>query len=384
MSPDRSVYMDYNATSPARRKALEVFGRVATECAGNASSTHGPGRRAKAVLDDARETLAAAVNARAPEVVFTSGGTEGDNTAVKGVALARGGGHVVTTEVEHPAVLESCRWLEARGFEVTYLGVDGDGRVDPRDVGRAVRPDTALITVMWVNNETGVIQPVDEIGAVARQRGIPYHSDAVQAFGRVPIDLETTPVDLLTISGHKFGAPSGTGALVVRRGIEFVPLVSGGGQERNRRSGTYNVPGAAAMATAAQLAVDELDTEPERQTRLRDRLEAGTMERVPDARVNGAGAPRVGNTTNVRFDGADGEAVLVALDGRGVAASSASACAASRNDPSYVLMAMGLSRRQAEDSMRFSLGRHSTEDDVDTVLDLLPGVIEGVRSARRL
>jgi cysteine desulfurase len=318
------------------------------------------------------------------EVVFTSGGTESDNMAVKGVALAHGQGHVVTSAIEHPAVLESCRWLEERGFEVTRVGVDSEGRVDPGDVARAIRDDTVLVSVMWVNNETGVIQPVAEIGARARERGVLFHCDAVQAFARMRIDMTSTPVDLLSISGHKFGAPKGTGALVVRRGIELVPLASGGGQEAGRRSGTYNVPGAAALATAAALTAGELDTEPTRQARLRERLEAGVRERISGAHVAGAGALRVPNTANIRFDGADGEAVLLALAGLGFAASSASACAASRSEPSYVLMAMGLSRRQAEDSMRFSLGRESSESDVDALLEVLPGVIEHARSARRL
>lgn len=384
MSSPLSVYMDYNATAPVRPEALDAFVRAAGDAPANASSTHAPGRRAKATLDEARSTLATAVNARARDVVFTSGGTESDNLAVKGIALARGSGHVVTSAIEHPAVLESCLWLEARGFEVTRVPVDGHGRVDPDDVARAMRDDTVLVSVMWVNNETGVIQPVPEIGAVARDRGVPFHCDAVQALGRVPIDVDAASVDLLSISGHKFGAPKGTGALVARRGLRLDPLISGGGQEGNRRSGTYNVPGAAALAAATAMAARELGVEPMRQRSLRDRLETGVRELIRDVSVAGAGVPRVGNTANIRFDGADGEAVLVALDAAGIAASSASACAASRSEPSYVLMAMGMSRRQAEDSMRFSLGRGSTDADVDRLLEVLPDVVERVRSGRRL
>jgi cysteine desulfurase len=381
MSTTGIVYMDYNATAPMRDEAMAAYQRAAVECAGNASSTHAPGRAARVELDDARCTLAAAMGARPRDVIFTSGGSEGDNLAIKGVALYRGAGHIVTSAVEHPAVLETCRWLEARGFRVTYLGVDGDGRVSPDDVAAAVTGETILVSIMWVNNETGVIQPVEEIAAMARQKGVPFHSDAVQALGRVPVDLAAVPVDLVSISAHKFGGPKGAGALVVRRGVDFEPLIHGGGQEGNRRSGTYNLPAAVAMAEAARLAVAELADEGRRQAALRDRLEEGVRERVRDVHVNGAAAPRVPNTANIRFDGAFGETVLIGLDAEGVAASSASACAAGRNQPSYVLTAMGLTRKQAEDSMRFSLGRRSSDADVDRLLEVLPGVVEHARAA---
>lgn len=381
--PTQGIYMDYNATAPVRAEALEVWRRVALECFGNASSTHFAGRAARAVLDEARESLAASLGTRARNVVFTSGGTEGDNLAVRGVAEAAGGGHIVTARTEHPAVLEACRWLAANGFDVTFLEVDATGVVDPDAVRDALREDTILVSVMWVNNETGVIQPVEEIGAVTRERGVPFHCDAVQAVGRIPIDLASVPVDLLSISGHKFGAPKGTGALVVRRGVELSPAMRGGGQEANRRSGTYNVPGAAALAAAARSACAEIEVEHKRLAALRDRLEAGALQRVPAAAVNGAGAARVANTSNIRFDGADGEAVLLALDGHGIAASSASACAASHAEPSYVLMAMGLAQQQAKDSMRFSLGRSSSLEHVDYLLEILPSVIEHIRSLKQ-
>lgn len=382
MTSHPAVYMDYNATAPVREEALEAYRRAALESFGNASSTHAPGRHAKAALDDARVALAEALGARARDVVFTSGGSEGDNLALKGVALARGSGHIVTTTIEHPAVLEACRWLERRGFAVTYVGVDGQGRVDPDAVAAAIRDDTVMVSAMWVNNETGVVQPAEEIAEACRERGVVFHTDAVQAFGRVPVDAGL--VDLLSISGHKFGAPKGLGALVAARGVDFEPLVHGGGQEANRRSGTYNVPGAVALAEAARLAAAERIAETERLAVLRDRLEAGVLSAVPDAHVNAAGAPRVAGTSNIRFDGADGEAVLLALDAEGIHASSASACAASRTEPSYVLLAMGLSRRQAEDSMRFSLGRATTDTDIDRFLDVIPGVVEKVRRLRRL
>jgi cysteine desulfurase len=376
----QSTYMDYNATAPVYAEALEVLQRVSAECFANASSAHHAGRRARAVLDEAREAIATTLGARTSEVVFTSGGTESDNLAVCGVALAAGRGHVITSAIEHPAVLETTRWLQANGFEITYAGVDNSGVVDPGSVRDAIRDDTVLISVMWVNNETGVIQPVEEIGAIALERGVPFHSDAVQAYGRLSIDLASLPVDLLSISGHKFGAPKGVGALVVRRGVELTPTSRGGGQERGRRSGTYNVPGAAAMAEAARLVRAEMGGELPRLCGLRDRLEVGLLESVKGTSVNGATAPRVANTSNIRFDGADGEAVLIALDRHGIAASSASACAASHAEPSYVLTAMGLQRREAEHSMRFSLGRETSEQDVEKLLEVLPSVIDHIRS----
>jgi cysteine desulfurase len=265
---------------------------------------------------------------------------------------------------------------------VTCVNADAAGRVDPDAVRRAIRDDTVLISVMWVNNETGVIQPVEEIAAIARERKIKFHTDAVQAFGRIPVDVRTFAVDLLTISAHKFCAPKGVGALYVRRGVKVENTVYGGGQERGLRSGTENVPGAAAMAEAAVLACAEREVEMERLAALRDRLEAGILRSIGGAIVNGVEAPRVANTLNVRFDGAEGEAVLIGLDENGVAASSASACAARSEEPSHVLTAMGLSKREADQSLRFSLGRWSTESDVERCLDVLPGVVDRVRSFR--
>lgn len=375
--------MDYNATAPVREEAQRALAEALAAAYGNPSSTHFAGREAKRALDDARVTLAGLCDVEPRHVVFTSGGTESDNLAIKGIAAAAGSGHIVTTTVEHPAVLEPCRYLERNGFDVTVVPVDGGGRVTADDVAAAIRDDTILVTVMWVNNETGVVQPVDEIGAAARARGVPFHSDAVQAFGRVPVNLSQTPVDMISISGHKFGAPKGVGALLLARDIDLEPVSHGGGQERNRRSGTHNAPGASALAVAARLAVDEMDAEAKRLSALRDRLEAGILDRIPDAVINGAGVSRVANTANVRLDGADGEAVLLALDGADIAASSASACAASHDEPSYVLTAMGLTRRQAEDSMRFSLGRLSTDADVDALLDALPPIVERLRALPR-
>ena len=288
----------------------------------------------------------------------------------------------MTTQIEHPAVLETCRFLERECFDVTYVGCDSEGRVSPDEVRDAMQDDTLLVSVMWVNNETGVIQPVDAIARVAHEHGALFHTDAVQAYGRIPVRLDHVPADLLSIAGHKFGAPRGTGALFVRRTTRLEPLVHGGGQERKLRSGTQSVAGAAALAEAGRLVCSEMEGESRRLSALRDRLEVGLLERVPATSVNGAQAERIAGTANVRFDGAEGEAVLLGLDGHGIAASSASACAAAHTAPSYVLMAMGLSRRQAEDSMRFSLGRLNTDEDVGHFFEVIPGVVEHARAAR--
>ncbi|MDH3197353.1 MAG: cysteine desulfurase [Candidatus Krumholzibacteria bacterium] len=376
------IYLDYNATAPPRDEALAVWQRVTADCGANASSAHAAGRRAKDALDAARETLAGTLGARPREIVFTSGGTESDNLAVKGVALARGTGHIVTSAIEHPAVLETCRYLERHGFSASYVAPGADGRVEADAVARAIRADTILVSVMWVNNETGVIQPVEEIAAAARARGVPFHTDAVQACGRVPIDVRGASVDLLSISAHKFGGPKGAGALFVRRGVELEPLLHGGGQEWNARSGTRDVAAAAAMAEAARLAHAEMAAEIPRQAALRDRLERDALARIPRVFVNGGAAPRVGNTSNLRIEDVDGETLLLALDEHGIAASSASACAASHAEPSHVLMAMALTRRQAEDSMRVSLGRLSGAEDVNALLEVLPALVERIRALR--
>jgi cysteine desulfurase len=375
--------MDYNATAPVRPEAAAVYERAVRDGYGNPSSTHFAGRRAKRMLDEARTRIAGALGARPAEVYFTSGGTEGDNIAVKGVTAVQGEGHVVTSKMEHPAVLAACRSLDAGAFDVTYLDADECGRVDPEAVRGAIRADTILITIMWVNNETGVIQPIEEIAEVARAGRVNFHTDAVQAFGRIPVDVRRVPADLVTISGHKFCAPKGAGALWVRRGVGVGTTVHGGGQERGLRSGTENVPGVAAMAEAASLASAERGAESERLAALRDRLEAGIRDAVNGARVNGAAAPRVANTSNVHFDGADGEAVMIGLDEHGIAASTASACAAGSEEPSHALMAMGLSKKEAGESLRFSLGLFSTDADVDHCLKVLPGVVERVRAFRK-
>lgn len=376
----RNIYMDYNATAPVRPCALDAFTRVTRDCCGNASSAHHFGRAARRYLDDARAALAACLGVEPREVIFTSGGTESDNLAIKGVMAGYEKGHIVTSSIEHPAVLETCRFLERQGFDVTYLDVDDNGRVDPGQASEAIRDDTRLMSIMSVNNETGVVQPVEALAESAHERGIVFHTDAVQGFARLPMGPTAMPADLLSLSGHKFGAPKGVGALVVRKGVKLNTVSHGGGQEWNTRSGTHNVAGAAAMAAAASEATQNRERDQHRIAALRDRLERGFLDSITDCHVNGADATRVANTANIRLDGADGEAVLIALDERGISASSASACAAAHTEPSHVLMAMGLSRRQAEDSMRFSLGVDSTTEDVDRLLEEAPEVVERIRA----
>ncbi|MFH1756036.1 MAG: cysteine desulfurase family protein [Candidatus Latescibacterota bacterium] len=376
----QAIYMDYNATTPVREEVRELFERTVRDTYGNPSSLYLVGRQAKALLDASREKVAGAINARPSEIVFTSGGSESVNLAIKGIALQRGGGHVITSAVEHPCVLETCRFLQTHGFAVTYVPVDDAGRVEISAVQEAIRDDTFLLTIMWANNETGVLQKIEKIGELARDRGIVFHTDAVQVLGKIPIDVRALSVDLLSLSGHKVCAPKGVGALYARRGIVFEPLIHGGGQERNLRSGTENVPGVAAMAEACRLAASEIDHESPRIRLLRDDLEKRILSGIPGSRVNGRGGDRLPNTSNVTFPGAEGEAVIIGLDEYEIAASSASACAASHADPSHVLLAMGLSREDAEATIRLSLGKHSTAGHIMRLGEILPGIITRLRS----
>ncbi len=372
-------YFDHNATTPVAPEVLRDLTQTLTEVSGNASSIHHFGQAAKQRLESARRDLAARLGAEAREIVFTSGGTESDNLAVFGIArrsLAAGRTHVVTGAIEHPAVLNSCAQLEREGAEVTYLRPGADGIVRADEVRRALRPTTALIGIMHANNETGVLQPVREIGAVARAAGVAFHSDGVQVAGRFPVNVREIGVDLYSVSGHKFGAPKGVGALYVRKGVALDALLFGGHHERDRRAGTENVPGASALARAAELADAWAGTGP-----LRDRLERGILDRVRGARVNGSTEHRVLNTTNIRFDGIEGEAIVIALDLRGYAVSSGSACSSGAVEPSHVLLAMGLTPEEARSSVRFSLGPENTESEVD---GLIAAVEASVAHLRRI
>jgi cysteine desulfurase len=377
------VYLDHNATTPMRSEALEAMAPYLTHRFGNANSIHAWGREAKEALERAREVVASAVGAREKEcIVFVSGGTEADNLALKGAAWAAGarGRHIVTSAVEHHAVLTTCRSLEEQGFDVTYVPVDRDGLLAPEAVEAALRPDTVLISLMHANNETGVIFPIAEIGQVARERGITFHTDAVQTFGRLPIDVESLGVDLLSLSGHKIYGPKGIGALYVRRGTRMVPRVHGGQQERGRRAGTENVAAAVGLARAAELALASMASEARRLGGLRDRLEAGILGRVEAARRNGSPEQRVPNTTNISFRGAEEQSLIIALDLEGIAVAAGAACSSGSLEPSHVLRAMGRDPEADGGAIRFSLGAGTTDAEIDLVLDVLPGLVERVRA----
>lgn len=363
-------YFDHNATTPVSPEVLEAVSGALAEVYGNASSIHHYGQAAKKKLEQARREVAALLNADPAEIVFVSGGTEADNLAVLGAVRAPGKPrkHVVTTAIEHPAVLSACAQLEREGVEVTYAA--------PDQVLRALRPETVLISVMHANNELGTLQPVAEIARIARESGVLMHSDGVQAAGRIPVDLRALGVDLYSISGHKMYAPKGIGALFVRKGVKLAPLLYGGHHERDLRAGTENVPGAVALGRAAAWARENPATG---LAALRDRLEQGILARVPDTAVNGAGAPRIPNTTNIRFDGIDGEAMTIALDLRGFAVSSGAACSSGAAEPSHVLTAIGLTKEQARSSLRFSLGRQNDESQVDALIDAVAGAAAHLR-----
>jgi cysteine desulfurase len=380
------VYFDHNATTPVSPAVAEVMSRVLLDEFGNASSIHRFGQRAKAILDEARSAVADLIKADPSEVVFTSGGTEADNFAIRGAAEAlepTGRKHLVASAIEHEAVLNTFKALARRGWQTTLVPVDARGLVDPDRVRAATTDATALVSVMHANNEIGTIQPVSEIAAIAHERGALMHTDAVQSAGKIPIDVTALGVDLLAISAHKFNGPKGAGALWIRRGTRLAAILTGGRHERSRRAGTENVPGLAGLGAAAAAATAKLPTEPARLTALRDRLEAGILSSVPGTTVNGAREPRVANTTNVSFDGVEAESLLIALDLAGVAVSTGSACSSGSLEPSHVLRAMGLPSARARNSLRFSLGPATTEQEVDFVAGILPGLVSKLRRLSR-
>jgi len=359
-------YFDHNATSPVAQEVLKDLTAAMAEVYGNASSIHHFGQAAKRRLETARRAVATRLGCTDREIVFTSGGTEADNLAVFGVVRreSRAPRHVITSTIEHPAVLNACVQLEQQGVEVTWLPVGSEGRVRADDVRRALRPGTTLISIMHANNETGVLQPIEEIAALARRASAVFHSDGVQVAGRLPVNVRALGVDLYSISGHKFGAPKGVGALYVRKGVELAALMLGGHHERDRRAGTENVAGAGALGRAASLDFDWSTL-----GELRDRLERGILSQVPGTRVNGDPESRVPNTSNIRFEGVEGEAMVIALDLRGYAVSSGSACSSGAVEPSHVLLAMGLTPEEARSSVRFSLGPGNTVEQVDGLID---------------
>lgn len=376
------IYFDHSATTPVHPDVAEEMFRCVAGIFGNPSSIHSFGREAKKAVDAARSRVAESIGAKREEIVFTSGGTESDHLAIKGAAYAnrKKGNHIITTAVEHHAVLNTCKALEKEGFELTVLPVDGYGMVNPGDLAGAIKDNTILITVMHANNEVGTIQPISEIGEIAREKGILFHTDAVQSIGKIPVDVNDLKVDLLSISGHKIYAPKGIGALYIKQGITWRPFNFGGGQERERRPGTENVPGIVALGKAVELAAGNLAEESARLTVLRDKLIKGITERIDHVKLAGHPSLRLPNNVNFVFEYIDGGTMLLNLDMHGVAASSGSACSTGSVNPSHVLLAMGIPRTMAHGSLRLTLGMVNNEKDVDEFIDIMPGIIEKLRS----
>jgi len=374
------VYLDHNASTQVPPEVVAAMLPYFGERSGNPSSVHSFGREAREGVEIAREQVANFLRVSKDEVVFTSGGTESDNLAIKGVAGARGAGHIITSQIEHHAVLRTCQVLETQGFAVTYLPVDGDGLVNPDDIQRAVRPDTILITIMHANSEVGTIQPVDAIGAIARERGIPFHVDGVQTFGKVPIDLDGFGIHLLSFSSHKIYGPKGVAGLYIRKGTKMVSVQHGGEHERRRRAGTENVPGIVGFGKAVELRAREMEAEALRLTALRNRFWQGVSARVPEVRLNGHPTRRLPGTLNLCFRHVESESIVLGLDLKGVAVSAGSACTSGNVEPSYVLVAMGIPLDWAMGSVRATLGRENTDADIDYVLEVLPPLVERIRS----
>lgn len=378
----RRVYLDHSATTPVDPEVASLMMTYYTEKYGNPSSIHGFGREAKEGLENARRQVAELIGAKPEEITFTSGGTEADNLAIIGIAeaLRKKGKHLITSAIEHHAVLETCEYLEKNGFDLTIIPVNEEGIVSVEDIKKAIRPDTILISIMHANNEVGSIQPIAEIGKVAKEHGIIFHVDAVQSLGKIPVNVNELNVDLLTISSHKIYGPKGVGALYIRKGTRLVPRAHGGGQEKKRRSGTENTPGAIGFGKACELVGQRMEAEEKQLIKLRDKLLKGIQERIDFVKVNGPlGDNRLPNNVNVSIQFVEGESLLLSLDMLGIAASSGSACTSGSLDPSHVLLAMGLPHEIAHGSLRFSLGRQNTEEDIDYVLEHLPKIAERLR-----
>jgi cysteine desulfurase len=380
------AYLDYNATTPVDSAVLEAMLPFLADNFGNASSIHSSGQRSRAAVDRARGSVAKLLGAKPSEIVFTSGGTESDNLAIFGLTAAvaaKAAGarkHIITTAIEHHAVLNSCQELQRQGIDVTFVSVRSSGVVDPEDIRRALRSETILISVMHANNELGTIQPIEEIGCIAAEADVYFHSDAVQSAGKLALDVNQLGVDLLSISAHKIYGPKGVGALYVRTGTPLAPQSHGGHHERDRRRGTENVPGIVGLGKAAELAIENLQTDSERISSLRDRLERSVLDLVPSAKVNGDTPRRLPNTSNLSFEAAGGEAMLIALDLLGVECATGAACSSGAVEPSHVLLAIGLSPDQARSSLRFSLGRQTTDEEIDHAIARIPGVIARLRA----
>ena len=378
----RRIYLDHAATTPTRPEVVKAMLPYFTDAFGNPSSIYSYGQEARGAVEEARTKVAELIGARSEEIIFTSGGTEADNYALKGAAYAneRKGNHIITTSIEHHAVLEVCKFLERRGLKITRLPVDKYGLVDPDDVKRAITDKTILISVMHANNQVGTIEPVEEIGKIAREAGVYFHTDAVQTLGHIPVNVDKLKVDLLAISAHKFYGPKGVGALYVRKGTRLVSLMHGGEQEKRRRAGTENAPAIVGLGKAVELDGQEMGKEAERLAYLRDKLIKGLVEKIDHIRLNGHPTRRLPNNVNVSVDFVEGESMLLNLDLEGVCASTGSACSSASLEPSHVLLALGLSPEQAHGSLRFTLGRENTEADVERVLEVLPGIVARLRA----
>ncbi|OYV11346.1 MAG: cysteine desulfurase [Methanosaeta sp. ASO1] len=384
--PMKPIYMDHSATTPVAPEVLAAMLPYFSDKFGNASSLHGFGREAKEALEESRDKVARLLNADPEEIVFTSGGTESDNIALRGIAYKNrdSGRHIITSQIEHPAILETCRSLEQEGFSVTYLPINREGLVDISELERAIRPDTILISIMHANNEIGTIQPLKEIGSLAAERDIYLHTDAVQTVGKIPVDVEAMGVDLLSLSAHKLYGPKGVGALYIRRGTKIQSLATGGGHEMGLRSGTENVPGIVGLARAADLAREEMAAEGQRLTKLRDRLAALVLERVKEAWINGSMERRLPGSLNFGFSYVEGESLLLYLDSKGVAVSTGSACSSHKLEPSHVLLALGLKPEECHGSLRITMGRSNSREDVDYVADCIAEAVERFRGISAL
>lgn len=378
----RRIYLDYAATTPTHPLVLKAMLPWFTDGFGNPSSIHSFGQEAKGAIEEAREKVARLVGAKSDEIVFTGSGTEADNFAIKGVAYAKEheGKHIITTAIEHHAVIETCKFLEKRGFKLTYLSVDRDGLVDLGEVKKAITDETILISVMHANNEIGTIEPIQEIAIIAKDREICFHTDAVQTVGHLPVDVDELKVDLVSISAHKFCGPKGVGALYIRKGTKIVPFMNGGKQEHGRRASTQNVPGIVGFGKACQLAQEEMGQEKERLETLRDKLIKGILNRIDHVHLNGHPTQRLPNNVNISLEFVEGESILLNLDLMGIAASTGSACSSSVLEASHVLLALGLPHESAHSSLRLSLGQETTEKDIDYVLEKLPQIVNKLRT----
>ncbi|CUH97415.1 Cysteine desulfurase [Propionispora sp. 2/2-37] len=378
----RRIYFDHSATTPVDAEVAKVVMEYMTEKFGNPSSIHAFGREVRKAVEESRERVAALIGASSKEIFFTSGGTEADNWALKGIASAnrKKGNHIITSSIEHHAILHTCEYLEKQGFSITYLPVDENARVNVEDVKKAITDQTILISIMFANNEVGTIQPIKEIGEIAREQGIYFHTDAVQAVGHYPIDVGEYNIDLLSMAGHKFYGPKGVGALYIRRGVKIAPGQQGGAQERTMRAGTENVPGIVGLGKAAEIAKNNMEKEITHVSDLKDKLMRGIVEKVPDVKLNGHPELRMPGNVNFSFLYVEGESLLLNLDLKGIAASSGSACTSGSLDPSHVLLAMGLTHEAAHGSLRLSLGRYNTEEDIAYCLEVLPEIVERLRS----